>query len=397
MKYITAHPQQASEYKAKYVDLKSAFKSVPDPRRQNANCYYPLWAMLMATVAAVLSGQTSVLATAEWLANQSPTTKQALGFAAGHTPVQSTFQRLFRRLGWVELELALSHLFSQTEPTIAARGTQALCLDGKVLRGKLKFEDEGLRTRVPMHLLSLFSPADGIVVAQRLIEAGMNEISTAPKLLKQVDWQGRVLTGDAAFCQRGLCCQVVEAGGDYLLAVKGNQAGLLEEALTLFDPTLLPAGLAFDQRQAGMVDKGHGRIEVWQAKGSGELAEISDWPYLAQMLQVKRTYWCKAVKHSQTSYYVTSLPKEVVDVAKLLQLKRGHWGIENKLHWVKDVVLGEDACLVHKDNGPQVLAALRNTALNLLRQRGHHKIKATLRRNASHPALVLDLLGLVAH
>jgi predicted transposase YbfD/YdcC len=394
MKYTAKNKEIANrgrEKRVSYGSLREAFASIADPRRETNNKTYSLEAMLLAIVAGLLSGQTSILGCAEWLAEQELRVKQALGFATETTPHQSTFQRLLSKLAANALERALTGYFEQSPVgEIKARGSEAIAIDGKCQRGRLKFEEEG---GVPVHLLSLFCQSRELVLAQREIERGKSEYSTAPSLIAQIEWIGRVLTGDAAFCYKEISGPVVKAGGDYFLTVKANQPTLQAEIELVFDTKLLPAGLPFDLRPVKQVDKGHGRVEIRTATATAELAHLSEWAYLAQVVAIKREWLCKGVWKAETTYCVTSLPKEVADVEALLMLKRGHWGIENKLHWVRDVVFGEDKSLIHKGQGGQVMAALRNTALNLIRKAGFSKIKATLRKFACDVHKVLALLG----
>jgi len=397
MEYTTLaplSPASPADFRASFRELKSAFQSLTDPRRETKNKHYPLWAMLMATLAALLSAQTSQQAVAEWLSAQTEATKQALGFEDGITPHQSTFQRLFAKLKVAQLEIALSGYF---DPKVAgelkARGNELVSIDGKCLRGKLKFETE---QGVPVHLLSLFSQTTGVVLAQRVVERAKSELSSAPSLIAQINWQGRVLSGDAAFCYENLCKQVVQAGGDYFFVVKGNQPTLQSEAELVFDTNLLPKGLTFDLRYYKEVDKGHGRIEIRQACASRELGLMQYWPYLAQVVHLERQWLEKGQTYSYQTYAITSLPISVADVAELAAYKRKHWGIENRLHWVRDVVFGEDASLIRTGEGPFVMAALRNTALGLLRRAGHSKIRARMRYNACKVEEVLKLLALPA-
>ena len=396
MKYTLKSLDKANstpEFRISFPDLKTAFANIPDPRRKTENKRYELSAILLAVVAAFLSQQKSILGVAEWLQAQQPEVKSTLGFTNGQTPNQSTFQRLLSKLNIEEFEKILTTYFDANKSEqIRERGSESIAIDGKSLRGKLKFEEE--KATIPVHLISLYSHDTGQVLAQTDIKKGMNEISTAPNLIDQIDWRGRVLTGDAAFCQKEICKQVVKAGGDYLLVIKGNQQTLLEDAKLLFEINLIPKGLEFDIRECKTIDKGHGRIEIRKAQVSNELHGISNWPYLNQVLQINRKWVEKGINKNETSYAVTSLPEEISDVMKLTTMKRGHWGIENRLHWVKDVVLGEDKSLIHSGSGPYVLAALRNTALNLLRKSGFQNITSRLRFNSSNPQEVLKLLQL---
>jgi len=180
-------------------------------------------------------------------------------------------------------------------------------------------------------------------------------MTVAPALLARVDWRGRVLTGDARFCQRGRCRQVLEAGGDYLLLVRQNQPALHRDLALLFDPSRdAPAPLPLlDHREART---------LWNAPG-GRAAGGS-----------------------------TSLPPAVADAARLFALKRGHGRIENRLHRAKDVALGEDRSLVHVGAGPTVMALLRDTALGLLHRNGCRAVASRLRAHADHPAAALALV-----
>jgi predicted transposase YbfD/YdcC len=188
---------------------------------------------------------------------------------------------------------------------------------------------------------------------------------------------GRVVTGDALYCQRTLCAQILAAGGDYVVLVKGNQPTLLadiELVLAMPPPGSVVAG-------AVQVDSGHGRRETRRLWATAALTGYSDWPGLGQVGKVERIVQQRGQRTAETRYFVTSLG-QTVDGARLLQLIRGHWGIENRLHWVRDVTFGEDASRVRSGNAPQILAALRNAVLGLLHLHGATNIAAALRQIA---------------
>ena len=197
-----------------------------------------------------------------------------------------------------------------------------------------------------------------------------------------------MLTGGALFCQRKLCAQVLAAGGDYLVLVKEHQPTLLADLALLFDP---PAALGppalLDRREASTRDRGHGRQEeVRHLIASTDLAAYLDWPGLAQVFRLERTWR----EHGATKYGITSLSPEAGPPERLLALKRGtpasgYPAIENRLHRVKDVTLGEDQSTLHCGQGPTVMAFLRDAALSLLRRAGIHQIAARLRAHAPGP------------
>ena len=368
------------------------------------NRTYSLSSLLLALCAAILCNHLSILATAEWLADQSLALKHALGFTDpdGKTPHQSTFARALKKLDVNYLETALSTYFDPKQGgELRPRGGQSVAIDGKCLRGKLPFETQD-QSGTPCHLLSAFCQQMGQVLAQIAIKNKEAELTLVPQLIEKLDWQGRVLTGDAIFCQRKVCTQVVQAGGDYLFVVKGNQKALQDNIAQLFEPPSskelervgFEAPALLEIQEAKQVAKGHGRLEVREIKVSSELAEYAKWPYLAQVFEIKRDWYAKGVWHSEVHLGITSLPGEVADPLELLKLRRGHWGIENKLHWVRDVVLGEDKSTIHLGAGPQVVAAIRNSVLNVLRGAGYSKISSQLRRNSRNPTLALALLGI---
>lgn len=378
--------------------LAAAFSQVSDPRRV-ASIRYPLAAILAMTVAAVLSGQQSVLAISEWAARQPATMLASLGFSGVETPRQPTLQRLFVKLDTQQLSRVLSDVTGPVaipdEPTL-----DGVAIDGKAQRGRLRFGSGGC----PVHALSAVCHRTGLVLAHEPVEMTSStdraeaELTVAPELIARIDWQNRVLTGDALYCQRTLCQQVLAAGGDYLLAVKQNQPQLFADIQLLFDPPATLHALPLqDRRQAETIDYGHGRTrERRKLTASTDLAGYLDWPGHAQVLRIERTWQHHDQPHRAVGYAITSLSPDRADADRVLTLKRGHWTIENRLHRCKDVNLGEDASLIHTGAGPQVMTLVRDAAIDVLHAAGVRQIAARLRRHAHHPeeavALVLGSL-----
>jgi predicted transposase YbfD/YdcC len=381
--------------------LPEAFARIPDPRRKQGR-RYSVAAILSLAVVAILANHTSVLAMAEWAERQTRHVRRALGFERATTPHQTTIQRLLARLDPAAVAAAVERVFEPGVPgEVRPRGSQGVALDGKAQRGRLR---HGATPTHPIHAVSAFCHDLGGVLAQLVVDAQQQEaeLTVAPEAIGQIDWQGRVLTGDALYCQQALCTQVVEAGGDYLLIAKDNQPTLLADIVQLFAPltaeerartgvhTLQPLSI----QTARTVEKGHGRLEERVLRVSSELAGYSAWPYLAQVFEYTRTWTSKGSTKQQVRYGITSLPAEVSDAAHLAALKRGHWQIENGLHYVKDVTLGEDASPTHIGNAADVLAMVRNTAISLIRRAGHRDIAAKLRRYSGCPHEALALLGI---
>ncbi|HEY7416435.1 MAG TPA: ISAs1 family transposase [Ktedonobacteraceae bacterium] len=398
---------QQKQFNIEFSDLFQAFASVSDPRRAQGRVYW-LPSLLCLAVGAILCNCLSVLAIAEWAAGLSPQLRQALGLPTDRSPDQSTLHRLFRRLDPPQLSRALADYFEQEQAShkhlnrTRRRAEQAVAVDGKARKGQLHFETDNACT---IHDIEAFCHEMGVVLAQLALDnqGGEAELTGAPKLVSTINWQGRILTGDALYCQVELCQTVLADGGDYLVVVRGNQPQLLEELEVLFgSPEMQSEGQAriahFDYRRASTIDKGHGRIEERVAIASTDLIGYSRWPGLAQVVQLTRTWEHKGVTKSATRYLVTSLPPEEASVQRLMQIRRGHlgdWQIENSLHYVKDVTMGEDGSLIHVGAGGAVMSLLRSMAVSLLHRGGLHRIASALRANSQRPHQALQLMGLL--
>lgn len=381
--------------------LLAAFARVPDPRCRHGR-RFPLAAILALAVTALLANHLSVLAIAQWGKRQSPAVLAALGFPDGVTPHQTTMQRLFRKLDPLPLALVLTACFAPTATATArpVRGRNGVAFDGKAQRGRLACADQ---PEYPVHMLSAVLHNPGIVLAQLPLDhtgaKAEAELVAAPTLVDCLDWAERVMTGDALYCDRALCATILNADGDYLVIVKKNQAAVLHAIATLFasraDAALRAASLPpWDMREATSVDKGHGRREVRHLLCSTALNDYLDWPGLGQVLMIERTWWERGERQTAVRYAMTSLPAEVAGAQRLLTLVRGHWQIENGLHYVKDVTLGEDRSLIHKGNGPSIMAILRDTVVSVLHRAGWRTIAERLRFYSGNVLAALALLGI---
>lgn len=215
----------------------------------------------------------------------------------------------------------------------------------------------------------------------------------ASNLLDSISIEGKVATGDALYCQRRLCERIVSDGGDYLLIVKRNQGSLYENIEFCFEGSdgTYPIGT---YRYAETEDKHGDRWERRRVCATDMLKGYLDWPGHAQVMKMESWRLVKGKAARQVRYAITSLGTEV-SAAKLLRLMRGHWGIENRLHYVRDFTMGEDGSQVRTKSAPQVMAALRNLVLNILRMAGATNIAATIRNIGWQPNGALKLLGLL--
>jgi predicted transposase YbfD/YdcC len=211
----------------------------------------------------------------------------------------------------------------------------------------------------PLHLVSAFAADRRLVLGQIAVEDKSNEIVAVPKLLELLSLKGRTVTADAMSCQRKIARQVIDQGGNYVLALKGNQETLHDDVRRFLDDPLTPLASAVE------TDKGHGRIEIRTASLSTDIAwlqESHDWPGLKAVGKIAAGREIDGRTSRETRCYLLSEPlaPEAFNAAV-----RGHWSIENRLHWMLDVVMDEDQARNRKDNGPENLALLRKLALNL--------------------------------
>jgi len=364
--------------------LYAHLQTIPDHRHQRG-VRYPLASLLMVGVLAKLAGQDSSRGMAHWAKLRGRELSQLFHLKREKMPHYSTWSRV---LGHAVEPSEVEHLLGQFFAAAARRaepqrGSIQLALDGKTLRGTIPIgETQGV------HLEASYLPKQGVVLAQMRVDEKSNEITHAPKLLRQVDLRGVVVSGDAMFDQRDLSIQIVQAKGDYLWTVKDNQEGLRQDIEALFQPHRKRAGtsaLPTDFCTTYTVEKGHGRIEKRTITVSSMLADYSTWPELAQVFKLEslRTD-ALGITKTEVRYGVTSLPAYLAPPKRLLQLTRGHWGIENKLHYRRDATMGEDHAQLRIGHAPQMLAVLNNTVLGLLARQGETNIAHARRAFAYH-------------
>lgn len=264
--------------------------------------------------------------------------------------------------------------------TATVGGRRVIAFDGKTLRGARDAAGD------LVHLLAGLCHRTGTVLAQLTVGAKTNEIPLLRTLLDTIDdLTGVVITADALHCQRDTAAYITGRGGHYIFTVKNNQPSLRERLKALPWKQIPVLNTS--------TEHGHGRTSKRSLKAT-EITEGIGFPGAVQVLQLTRTVTDgkSSKRHAEVVYAVTSLSVADVRPAQIAALLRGHWTIENRLHWVRDVTLDEDRSQVRTGAGPQVMATLRNNAISILRLTGHANIAAALRHHARNPLRPIELL-----
>jgi predicted transposase YbfD/YdcC len=333
--------------------LREVFAGIPDVRSRRG-IRHPLSAILALACCARLGGARSYSAIAAWGRNDGTPIARALGFR--HIPpCAATLHLIFRRLDCAGFEAQLGAwaegvMASMPPGTVRAQAAEpAVALDGNTLRGSRKQGAPGV------HLLSALAHQVGVTLAQQAVADKTNESTVVETVLSQLVLTGRVVTMEALLTQTAVAQTSVAAGGDDVMIVKANQPQLRADIeLICAEP---PVG---DHHEtADSIEIGHGRIEQRRLTTSQALAGYGAWPGLAQVFELERAVITKKTGEvrSETVYGVTSLASQRATPARVLELVRGHWQIENHSHGVRDVTFDEDRSQVRCGNIPQVMAA----------------------------------------
>jgi len=366
------------------------FESLSDKRKRRG-VRYSLALIMFLTFLAKLCGENHPSGIAEWAAHRAEMLVELLKLKRKRLPHHSTYRRILAEGVHVEELERTSSVYLCGKKCF--RRQVLVAMDGKVLRGTLDEDQKGT------YLLAAYVPREGIVLMEVAVEGKGNEMTAAPHLLKCLDLRDKVIMGDALHTQRALSLQIVVAGGEYIWFAKGNQPQMEEDIRLWFEPDIqLIPGMGCppkDFETAQSTNKGHGRLETRTLTVSSQLKDFLDWPYLEQVFKLERRSVCLKTGeiHEQVVYGFTSLKREEIAPPLLLADIRSYWGIENGLHYRRDVTLREDFTRLTKGRAGQVMACLNNLILGILLSKKKHRSIPTARRyfNA-HPLEAVDLI-----
>lgn len=330
-------------------EFSTVFSDLEDPRTGNAK-RHDLLEMLLIALCTILCGGETCSDMALFGRSKHDFLKEFMTLENG-IPSHDTFSRLFRLLSPEQFH----GCFVTFMRRFAENCKGVVAVDGKTLRRSF----DKAKSSSALHMVHAFACEARLMLGQLAVDGKSNEITAVPKLLAMLSLKGCIVTTDAMHCQRKTCAQICEQGGDYVLALKDNQPGLLNDVRLFLDDRQTPL------ESARETDAGHGRIEQRKAFVSTDIAwlqEHHDWPGLAAIGKVEASRESGGKTSHETRYYLLSRP---LDAARFGAVVRGHWRMENSLHWVLDVTMNEDQARNRKDNGPENLALLRRLALNL--------------------------------
>ena len=380
------------------ASLYEAMHQLSDARRGQGK-RYELALILCLLILAKLAGETSLSGATEWVRHRATVLAAQFGLRRTSMPCQMTYCNVLARVDGKHLDEILATFFVRWEAeqrcgaepsrlhTPQAQADHAhLAIDGKTLRATTSQPH-------PVHQLSCYEVATGIVLWHCDVQEKENEISALKPLLTSQLIKGRIFTLDAMHTQRALFAQIHRFGGDSILIAKDNQPTLHEDIADLF------ADRTPDRRRwkhAETWDKGHGRLEHRQITCSPDLNEwfAKQWEGIEQVFRLERT--TRILKTNQTRheviYGLSSLSMRQAPPARMLSLIRDHWAIENKLHYRRDGSLGEDACQTRTGPVPSLLAQLNSAVLSLMDRAGVSNVARQMRYFDAHPEQALAFL-----
>jgi predicted transposase YbfD/YdcC len=336
-------------------NLGDCFAALKDPRGPNAK-RHDLPEILMIALCAVLAGGQTAVDMAVFAEAKQEFLGRFLQLKNG-VPSHDTFSRVFRQLDPDQFRACFQRFMARFNEAC----TGVIAIDGKVLRRPLDPDHPGSA----LHMISAWCCDTRLVLAQIATTAKTKESTAVVKLLEMLTLNGTIVTTDALNCQRDIGQRIIEQGGNYVLALKGNHSGLHAEVIRFFADAKHDRALSHTTR-----DNDHGRIETRRSLVSTDIDWLQaryQWPGLAAVGRVIRIRQTTAKGGARTTteaaYFLLSAP---LSAERLGQVVRSHWGVENRLHWVLNVVMNEDQVRSRRDNSPYNLAILRHMALNLM-------------------------------
>jgi predicted transposase YbfD/YdcC len=383
------------------ASLYQAFEQVKDGRGRKGK-RYPLALILTLIMLGKMAGETTIEGIIDWINGRKKEIKRLLNWPKDF-PTNKTYTDTLAKCDHHEIAKAIAQVImkAREEKKYENRSAQLMeqevdgeenlihtAVDGKVLRGTRKHVRAN---QPPVHLLSFYECESGIVLDQFSIEKKKNEYSKCIAILHPLLVKGRILTTDAGIGYKGWCALVHIFGGYYLIVIKNNHPVVRKELIAFFENDHINRNEFQYHKETR---KGHGRQEVREIWTSTQMnGHFKDeWAGIAQVWMIKRTVIEKGEERVEVVYGMTSLPRKKADAKRILELNRKHWSIENRLHYRRDVTLGEDASQVRVKGAPEVLAALNGGILAFMDFLGVKNVAKQMRHYCAQYEEALQLL-----
>ena len=371
-------------------EITKHFEDLEDPRSE-VNRRHPLVSVVVIGLMAVLAGASGPTAIAAWANDKKELLRKVLPLPNG-IPQKDVYRRVFSALKPEAFRACFVSWLQSLEAkrkAVGCSGERIYAVDGKTAR-RSHDRKKGLG---PLHTVSVWASASGLSLAQVATEAKSNEITAIPELLRLVDLEGAIVTIDAIGTQKQIAKQIVESGGDYVLALKRNQK-VLHEAVANYIEEQEKKGFAeVEARCHHTEEKGHGREETRsyvQMKAPKELPGFASWKGLKTIGKVTRRSVCQGKETSETRYYISSLG---MGVKRFAQAVRSHWGIENSCHWILDVTYREDDSRIRDRRLAENMSWFNRFSLSLLKQHPSKESIAMKRRHCGwNEAFLMEVL-----
>lgn len=343
------HPQPT-------LQLIRILEGIPDPRKPSCNFKYSLTSIVFIVMVTTLSGADDWQVMEDLANSMNSWIGQFVDISTG-IPSAHTMERVFSLIAPDAMEATLIQVMN----ILKKKKETTICFDGKTMRGTV---DTGMGKKA-MHILNAWSTENGMCLGQKKVDDKTNEITAIPELMEMLDLKGTIITADALNTQKEVAQKAQDKGADYILPVKGNHKGLLEDIELLFKEAKEKGFKRIDADQYETIEKSHGRVEIRQcfSMDAEDLPDKIQWSGIKSIGMVIRERMIKEKRTKETTYYISSCE---IDAKLLAGSVRDHWQIENNLHWSLDVVFREDKIRYRHRIGARNLSTIRKIVLGAL-------------------------------